>query len=352
MPLDADPVLRALHRSLGKHGHGDERSRTLAAEAQGLLWNAALAAGLERRRGRIDCVYERASLWSLAGLQFARRRGVPYVLELNAPLVEQQRLYRRIELVPVAEAIESSLLAGADLVLVTTTALAEYAHARGASRRKIRLLPCGAPARMLSAGKVRPRRRGEEFVVGFLGSLKPWHGVDLLVRAFRRLVSLDGRYRLLVVGDGPLRAEVEKLRSLAPLRDKVRIVGPVPHFRVLSYLAKMDVGLAPYPPLPSFYFSPLKVWEYAAAGVPIVATASGDLPSQFPHKQAALLHPPGSVKKIVEHVELLRKNPELAVRLARRARRVARRHTWDRHAARFESLLGKLGPRWSVPGPC
>jgi glycosyltransferase involved in cell wall biosynthesis len=141
-------------------------------------------------------------------------------------------------------------------------------------------------------------------------------------------------YRLLIVGDGPLREEIEKSCRARGFADAVTLTGSVDHLDVGRYLARMDVGVASYPEMSEFYFSPLKVWEYAAASVPIAASASGELPALFPHKEAALLHPPGNARKLARHIERLRDNPDFAVRLARAAHRTARAHTWDRLAAR------------------
>ena len=246
-------------------------------------------------------------------------------------------------------AVEALLLSEADRVIVTSPALREYVQVRGTSRKNVRIIPCGVSPRMFAPpGRLGSRDR-KEFVIGFLGSLKPWHGVEILLEAFAELCGLSPDYRLLLVGDGPLRPEVETFCRARRLTQRMTLVGSVDHERVPDYLVRMDVGMAPYPPLSSFYFSPLKIWEYAAAGLPIVASASGDLARLFPHRSAALLHPPGNVRKIVKHVERLRRDRDLGRRLARRARRVARLHTWDRLAARFESLaahaLTKFSPR-------
>jgi glycosyltransferase involved in cell wall biosynthesis len=202
----------------------------------------------------------------------------------------------------------------------------------------MRVIPCGVARSLFPASGRLGARGADEFVLGFVGSLKPWHGIDILLEAFLQLSYISSNYRLLLVGDGPLRPEVESFCRSHNISPLVTIAGSVDAARVPEYLARIDVGLAPYPPLPSFYFSPLKIWEYAAAGVPIVASASGDLPRLFPHRVAALLHPPGSVGKIVKHVERLRGDRDLGCRLARRARQVAKLHTWDRLAARFETL--------------
>lgn len=347
--LAVDPLLHELRTRIAKSVRAGSRSAPRAAEVYSLLLNQTLADELMRRRGAIDLVYERSSLWSFAGLQFARRARVPFILEVNAPLAAQQKEYRALDLAETAHAIEATVLSGADCVVVTSPALKEYAHGRGATRKKVRVIPCGVTAEMLSTPR-RPRNE-DAFVIGFVGTLKPWHGIELLAEAFSQLCLLHPSYRLLVVGDGPLLPQLERLRRRLHIGDRVSLVGSVDHADVPAYLSQIDVGLAPYPPLSSFYFSPLKVWEYAAAGVPIVASASGELPRLFPHRVAALLHPAGNVGKIVRHVERLRQDPELANRLARRARQVAKRHTWDRLAARFEAIAARaLVSRRGIPG--
>ncbi len=331
------------------HNGHEETSSPVISELYGLLLNQSLFNELQCMAGDIDAIYERQSLWSYAGLQFAKRHGIPYFLELNAPLIEQQLDYRKLEMVEAARAVESTLLAGADRVLVNSCPLAAYAAARGASQRRIRVLSCGVATRILDHPSVAARlakqggpvSRGS-FVLGFTGSLKVWHGLDLLLRAFRRLYAEDPSYRLLIVGDGPLRATLESECRQYGVASVVEFSGDVPHADIPLYLSRMDVGIAAYPPIEQFYFSPLKVWEYAAAAVPIIASEQGDLGTLFPHKNAALLHPPGSVRKIVSHVRLLRSDPGLARRITRRARRIARARSWDRLAGRFESMAEPL----------
>jgi glycosyltransferase involved in cell wall biosynthesis len=306
-------------------------------ESMALLLNQAIASALAGLQPRPDVVYERHSLWSTAGLHFARNHGIPHLLEVNAPLVSQEKEYRQLALAPAAEAIEEWLVTTSDRLLVTTPSLADWAHGRGASRRAVRVVPCGVPSALVAAG---PRERVDpsRFTIGFVGSLKPWHGVDILLRAFRKLHRRELGYRLRIVGDGPMRGEIERWIGAHGLGGCTDVVGAVPPEAIPGELARMDAGVAPYPELPSFYFSPLKLWEYAGAGVPMAASAVGDLPRLFPHREAALLHPAGSASKLAEHLATLREDPALAQRLARRARMVAKAHTWDRIAARVERI--------------
>lgn len=343
--IDTDPLLPALRRLTADEGDPPDVARVHGSEVHGLLLNQPLLEELERlhARTRVDAVYERYSLWSIAGLQFARRRALPFLLEVNAPLVAQQGEYRRLENVLTARATERLLFEQADRLIVPSQDLARYVTTRGAHARNVRVLPCGVAGEFLDARRPAGKRDDSTFVIGFVGSLKPWHGINVLLDAFARLVSRRPGYRLLVVGDGPMRATIEGFARDCPSPDHVEILGAVPYAAVPAQLVRMDVGAAPYPALSAFYFSPLKIFEYAAAGVPIVASASGQIAELLAHRRTAMLHPPGSTSKLVRHVEELRERPELRARLARRARlAVAKPHTWDRLAARLLGILAHV----------
>jgi len=340
--VDTDPALRRLRQRTAQMAGTTSATGTQASEIHGLLLNQTVLEHLEalHRRWPIELVFERYSLWSIAGFQFAGRHRIPFFLEVNAPLTAQQEDYRTLYNAVTARALERTLLSSADRVAVPSRALAEYVSQHGCPSRRVRQIPCGV-SRELFPSPRSPETIAEqrdEFIVGFLGSLKPWHGVEILLEAFGKLREKSKAYRLLVVGDGPLRSLVEDYGRRHRASGSVTVTGEVAHTDVPRYLARMDVGLATYPPLPLFYFSPLKVFEYAAAGVPIVASSSGQIAEILEPGVNGLLHTPGNVEEIVRHVEELRTRPILRVRFARRARRtVLKGYTWDRQAGR---LLG------------
>lgn len=341
--VDTDPLLQRLKRLTATADESRSAGGTHASEVHGLLLNQTVLEHLEalHRQWHIDVVYERYSLWSFAGLQFARRWRVPFLLEVNAPLAAQQEEYRGLFNAGTARALESLLLAGADRVIVTSKVLAEYVIEKGCRSRRVRVIPCGVAREIFLASwrPIRAREGTEDFVIGFLGSLKQWHGLEILLEAFECLRARSAGYRLLVVGDGPLRGMVENHCRRHLASDCVTVTGRVAHRDVPRYLEQMDVGVAPYPPLPMFYFSPLKMFEYAASGVPIVASASGQISEIFEHGVSALLHAPGDVGAIVQHIEALRADPALRIRLARQARRAVKKvYTWDRLAAHLLAI--------------
>src|SRR5512139_454164 len=135
--IGGDPQLAELRARTAKALRASGREATRAAEIYSLMLNQTLLVSLASA-ARFDLVYERQSLWSLAGLQYARRERIPFFLEVNAPLADQQRVYRDLELEEAAVAVEAILFEQSDRIFVTTASLVEYVHARGGSRSKVR----------------------------------------------------------------------------------------------------------------------------------------------------------------------------------------------------------------------
>ena len=350
-----DRSLKELKRATAAAPGGEQ----LAREAHGLLLNVRVGEVLEElhRRQPLDAVYERYSLWSWAGLRFARRHGIPLVLEVNAPLVRETGEWRRLELAPVAGAVQEQVLRGADSVIVPSRELAAWLSHEVGRTRHARVLPNGFDEELFRSPGPLPAVAGrlrKRFVVAFVGSLKPWHGVEVLLAAFELLLARRPDAHLLVVGDGPLRGRVEELGGRLGA-ESVTIAGAVDHSRVPAWLACADVGVAPYPLLDSFYFSPLKVVEYQAAGLPVVASRCGQLRELVDDGRSGLLVPPGEAAALVEALDRLAAEPELGRRMGRRGRRKAFRESgWGAVAARTEAVIERSvaagPPEVAAPG--
>jgi glycosyltransferase involved in cell wall biosynthesis len=299
-------------------------------EEQALANNAALTAALDRL-GAVDLVYERYSLWSHAGMEFAQHAGVPGVLEVNAPLIEEQIRHRSLVNRLAAEAVAARCFAAATAIVAVSEgvrdALEQWPEALG----KVHVIPNGVDPERFPA----TTRHDGPFTVGFLGTLKPWHGLETLVSAFARLHARRPGCRLVVVGDGPEAAWLEEAVALRGLGDAVLRTGAVQPDEVPWHLSAMDVAVAPYPDLRPFYFSPLKVVEYQAAGLPVVCSDVGGLDQLVEDGVTGVLCPPDDPAALALALEALADDRPLRVRMGRAAReRVLARHTWDAVVAR------------------
>jgi len=309
-----------------------------ARERAMLAANRALAGALESL-GRLDLVYERCSLWSNAALDHARLAGIPSVLEVNAPLIDEQAAHRALVDRDGAERVADRQAASATVLAAVSEGVAAYLRARhpGAADR-VHVIPNGIdPDRFATGPRVDPAR---PFTVGFVGTLKPWHGLRALVEGFARLRERVPCARLLVVGDGPERSALEADLAGRGLRSAAQLAGAVEPDEVPRMLELMDVSVAPYPWSEPFYFSPLKVVESMAAGLAVVASAIGDIPRVIEDGRTGRLVAPGDTEALAATLADLAQRPDLRRRLGTAARdAVLRDHTWDAVTGRILRLV-------------
>ncbi len=287
-----------------------------------------------------DVILERLSLFSIAGLAVANASKIPYLLEVDAPLSQEAAQYRGLELQETARLFERTLVSMADAVLPVSTALRDWAVSQGASSQRVHIIPNGVNTRQFDPALAKDKRKelgleGAE-VVGFVGGFRPWHGINLIMKAFNLLVERNQDARLLLVGDGPARASVDDWLKRDSLADRVLVTGHVPHTQVPDFLATIDVVLAPYEDIPNFYFSPLKILESMAMGRPTVASAAGDIPELMMGGKAGILVPPGDANALATSAERLLRDTKLAAELGEAARECAvNYHDWQSVAARI-----------------
>ena len=153
----------------------------------------------------------------------------------------------------------------------------------------------------------------------------------MLLDAFQRLARRSPDYRLLTIGDGPMRPEIERFAKQHRLCDRVEMAGAVDKPRVVELLRQVDVATAPYHDQAGFYFSPLKLFEYMAAGLPIVSSAMGQISETLRDGETGILTKPGDAADLAAKIEQLKSDPSLRRTLGENARREAFAcHGWNR----------------------
>jgi len=327
-------------------------------EIRRILSNKELGDDLRRRfeGDPPDFIYERASLCGIAGGKLARELNVPLLLEVNAPLTGEQSAYRGSELAQLATTAECWALTQADAVLAVSKAVREHVCNLGADPARVHVVPNGVDAGTFCPGPpdaaVRERwglRKGP--VLGFVGGLRPWHGVECLPDLLARLAVRHQDVQMIVVGDGPLRRELEAEFGTRGMSSRVIFTGAIPHEEVPRLIRLFDLALAPYPALDhSFYFSPLKLFEYMACGVPAVAANLGQIAEVVRDGKNGLLYSAGDVDALAAGCERLLASPSLRLALGQAAAKLVHTgFTWDQNAARVIELAGELITRRRTP---
>ena len=264
-----------------------------------------------------DAIYERLALFSAAGVRAAETLAIPHVLEVNAPLTNEAARFRSLPHPDVALALEREALERTHRVLAVSQQLALLLITAGVSPAKIAVVPNGVDAEAIRG--IAPSR-GPRFTIGFAGSLKPWHGIEVLLAAFALALEREPTLRLEVAGSGPLAALVETSGLPAAA---LRYHGRLTHAETLATVAGWDVGAAPYPDLEDFYFSPLKVGEYMACGACPLASDLPALRTLLADGTHGVLVEPGNVNAFAAAVVALARNRERARALGERARAFA-----------------------------
>ena len=310
------------------------RSRRFSIEAGG-PWS----------RTEVAFVWQRHELFHDAGLRLARTLEVPSVLFVPAVQVHEAEqwgtrrpgwgrwLERRAE--------RPSLLA-ADVVACGSEVVVEQVLRAGVRERQVLVTPTGVDlavfARPPDAAPLR-RRLGLEgrFAVGWVGSFRPFHALEQMVEA----VSTVSGANLLIVGDGPERGRIERLARALDV--PAAFTGTVRHHQLPAYLAAMDAAVLLAPRGQSFHYSPLKLAEYLAAGLPVVAPAIGQLAERLTDGVDAILVPPHDVAALSAALVRLRDEPEERARLGKAARATAEAGwSWDHQVQRVVEALPEV----------
>jgi len=349
LPPSADIVkavlsLKAFNEMLGV-------ANSLPGELRRILYNQELATQLKYRfeHDPPDFIYERASLYGTAGVALARVLNVPLLVELNAPLAVEQSAYRATGLGELAAQAERWTLLGADAVLAVSALLRDHVVSLGVRPDRVHVVPNGVDATLFQPRPPDPSIRArwglpDGPVLGFVGGLRRWHGVEALPALLDKLVHRYRGLRLVIVGDGPLRGELEHTLKERGLTRSVVFTGSLPHEEVAKLIPQFDVALAPYSkPEHAFYFSPLKLFEYMACGIAVAVAGLGQIAEVVQDGETGLLYPPGELDGLTVACDRLLADPALRQRLGQAAaKEIHGLYTWDQNAARVVELARAL----------
>jgi len=293
-------------------------------------------------------IYDRYNSYSTAALRASRRSGLPMLLEVNGPVAYERTAYAYMQLkLPwLARRYEHKICASADRVLAVSTSLKEYlVRECGVSPERISVLHNAiTPHRFSShhSGETIRRRYAlmNQTVIGFVGSLRAWHGIDLLMQVIPEVTSKYARCHFLIVGAGELDEQFRQYVQKARLDHKVTFTGWISQEEVPNHIAAMDITLMPNS---NFYGSPIKVFEYMAMAKPTIAPRLGPLEEIIEHDVSGILIEPESKEALSNAILGLLNDPPRRNELGLRAREdVLANHTWEKNAERIISISKEL----------
>jgi len=295
-----------------------------------------------------DLLVSRLDLYLFSAMRNAAGRGLPLVLEADCPAVYEARTFQPDYWHPplLAECLERKVVRAADHIVAQSLALKKYLVSQYSVREdKIDVVSNGADI-VADVPEERIRRVREQFglqdkiVAGFIGSMSAWHGIENLLKIFSAVIPRNPSLHFFLVGQGgDARRSVERYIAEKSLAERITLQGFVPNEQIPELLAAMDIVLAPYPQMPFFYFSPVKIFEYMAAAKPVVSTRIGQIAELIRSGENGLLCDSGQWPDLAEGVIALARDPELRHRLGQQARAtIAASHTWEHKARAWQEI--------------
>ena len=298
------------------------------------------------RQFRPDVVIERYYNFGGEVILAARKCGALAVLEVNAPVEDHPGSLKRLaDRVLIAEPMRRwrDWQCRHTDVFVTPSAkiLPAYVPASAILRTE-----WGADTNLFrpdAAGRVPFAPSAEDVVVVFAGAFRAWHGAIHLVEAIRRLRARRRRdIKAVFVGDGP---ELPRVRQASAGLDGITLIGAVPHEDVPAILAAAHIGVAPFdvaahPSLAhEFHWSPLKIFEYMAAGLPVVAPRIPRLADIVSDGREGVLYDAANPEGLADALESLA-SPAARQPLGAAARaRAVSEFSWSSHCRRLDGAI-------------
>ena len=301
---------------------------------------------------RPDAIIERYHNFGGEAIRSAADVGAVAVLEVNAPVIDHpgspKALLDRLLLVQPMRRWRDALCRRADVIVTPNAAIIPWS----VPREKIRLLEWGADTDRFhpdAAAQTPYVRMAVTTVAIFAGAFRSWHGAMNLVDAIKTLRARGHKeIGAVFIGDGP---ELPRIRRAARGIDTILIAGAIPHDRMPAAMACADIGVAPFnvrahaPLSLGFYWSPLKIFEYMATGLPVVAPAVDRIPSLVENGREGVLYDP-RVKDALADTLLKLSNPALRKTLGAAARaRALRDYSWSAHCKALEEAIVRARER-------
>lgn len=281
-----------------------------------------------------DLIYERSAWMSNGSIQVIKKFGIKHVVEINAPFEEETKSFEGsgslIHFIGKYK-FKSLLKSCTAIASINSELTRELSHRYGIDKKKFIFTPNAISKAEIQLAKQRINpahldHLKNKKVFGFVGSILPYHGVDVCIRAFAQLKRED--VHLLVVGDGYLIPAYKKICEELHVLNLVTFTGPIPKKEVWNYLSVMDVMLLPST---AWYCSPVKLFEYALMEKPIIAIKKPGVLDIFSEESCALFS--GSEEELLFRFQEFMNQPNKYRLMGKLSKEIViEKHQWTNNA--------------------
>ncbi|MDD5418123.1 MAG: glycosyltransferase, partial [Candidatus Nanoarchaeia archaeon] len=238
---------------------------------------------------KFDLVYERARIFGGAGCYVAKKKNIPCILEVNDPMVDAPLIEGRISLITALFAAfwENKMFNWATRIITQNKVMTNVVD-----KNKIKVITNGAnpeELKPLKKNKALVGKYGLErsFVFAYIGSFGKWHGTEIIIEAFNKVLKKNKSLKLLMIGDGPSRSICEDMCNKYGIKNNVIFTGDVGKNEIKNHISVIDSGISvhnkEYPPFRKlgYYFSPIKIFEYLSMAKPVILSKAANTEKIF-----------------------------------------------------------------------
>ena len=300
-------------------------------------------------RERPDLLIVRSDLLIFSGLLLGRLFRIPVLAEADAPCAYEAHTFHKeyLSFFGLAEWIEKTTLRQADRAICVSNAAKSHFCRMGVSPEHIRVVPNGAePEKFLkrSGPRIDLPDSEEGPVIGFVGTFHNWHGVDILIRLIQETLRRHPKCRFLLVGrGGQMKHKLDAFVASLENPEHIIMPGYIPYTEMPVMIQSMDIVIAPYPDMELFYFSPVKIFEYMAAGKAVISTRIGQIAEVIEHGKTGMLCAPGDETALADALDSLIRDKATREELGQNAARAIQEgHTWKHRALDWAQEIDRL----------
>lgn len=285
---------------------------------------------------KIALVWEQHDFFPGKGYQLAQKYNSPFVIYVHAPQVWEAKKWgvKRPLWGKILERMETRSLRRADKVACVSTQVAEKLEEMGVAKEKIVVSPMAVDAHLYADVDSEDIKNEydlkDKLVIGWTGSFRSFHGVDILVKIFERVHNVIPNSHLLLVGDGEEMEETKNLVKQLNLQDHVSFPGRMSFLRMTKFVNTFDIAVLSARKTSEFHYSPMKLREYLKAGKATLAPNAGEIPKIFLDDVHLKLYDVGDIEGTSQKLIDLSRDEAQREKLGHEGREyILRNGTWD-----------------------
>ena len=292
-----------------------------------------------------DLIIYRAVMYDYIANILRKRCNIPMIAEVNSIKRLEMEFSKRGGIPALNHRVEEDTYRPANAITVVSEEIRKFLVDSGV-RKPIAVVSNGVDSDTFVADQAAKQALKSQYgiegsiTMGYIGSYKKWHGLDDTLRVLKAALDDGIPIKLVAIGSGEQYDAINDMLHDMALEDHVVQIPAVAHHEVSHYINLIDIAVMTYPMIENFYFSPLKMYEYLSAEIPVVASRLGQIDDVLSSADMGRLVDPGDIAGFQEAVRQLAVDDEVRAKCGQTAREwVLNNCSWKINAQKVIDVL-------------